>query len=110
MKFEPESINNDEFSGWVELKVPHARDRAKVYKTLKLKMNAKGEVETNEDISEVMIGMVDLAEEYLINAEITRKSDGKVFNKEDVFYEPELQALISEVGNISMSGFRPSKK
>lgn len=110
MKFEPESINNEEFSGWVELKVPHARERAMVFKTLKFKMDAKGEIIANEDMSEVMVGMVDLVEEYLVTAEITRKSDGKTFNKEDVFYEPEFQTLISEIGTVCMSGFKPSKK
>ena len=110
MKFEPESINNEEFSGWVELKIPHARDRALVYKTLKFKMDPKGDIIPNEDLSETMVGMIDLVEEYLIEAKIVRKSDAKEFNKEDVFYEPEFQALISEISNVCMSGFKPSKK
>lgn len=110
MKFEPESINNEIFEGHVELKVPHARDRALVFKTLKFKMDSKGEVVPNEDISEVMVGMIDLVEQYLIDVKIVRKEDGKEFNKEDVFYEPEFQPLLSEIGNVCMSGFKPSKK
>lgn len=110
MKFEPESINNETFSGWVELKVPHARDRALAFKKLNIKIDAKGEVIQNEDVSSLMVGMIDIAEEHILGAEITNKLTGETFNKEDIFYMPEFQQLLSEVGNVCMSGFRPSKK
>lgn len=110
VKLEPQSINNDDFSGWVELKVPHAKDRALFFKTLKIKVDSNGQVVQNDDMIEMMAGMVDIAESHLLNAEILDKKTGEKYNKEDVFYKPEFQVLISEIGNICMAGFQPSKK
>jgi hypothetical protein len=110
MKFEPESINNDVFEGHVELKIPHARDRALAFKKLGIKLDAQGQVVQNEDVSALMVAMIDMAEEHIVDAKIVRKEDGKEFGKEDIFYMPEFQQLISDVGNVCMGGFSPSKK
>lgn len=111
MKYVPECCRGDEakYSGEITLKVPHAKDKIKMLRTLKYKFEPGGKVIANDDLTEMLEGMLDIAEDVIIEAIIERKADKKIFTKEDLFYEGEFQELLPEVGKVVIEGMGPSK-
>jgi hypothetical protein len=110
IKINPDSINNEIYSGWVEVELPEYVQKIRSLRELKFKIDDKGEMIPCEDKLEQLELMGTLARKVIISAEITRKEDGKVFDKEDIFYSNDFQALIVEATTAYMSGFTPSKK
>jgi hypothetical protein len=95
--------------GHIVLKVPHARDRALFIKKLNFKFDRDMKVVPNEDLSEILVGMIDIAESLIESSQLERIEDGSKISKEDLFYDPTLQTIIQEVGTALMNGFTPSK-
>jgi hypothetical protein len=110
IKIHPDSINNEIYSGWVEVEVPEYVQKIRSLRDLKFKIDDKGEMIPCEDKLEQLELMGMLARKVILGAEITRKEDGKIFDKEDIFYNNDFQALIAEASTAYMSGFAPSKK
>jgi hypothetical protein len=95
--------------GSLTLKIPHAKDKIGFLKKLKFKFGEGGKVEVNEDYADVLAGMIDIAEDIIIDAKLKDKESGKEFVKDDLFYEPQFQELLGEVGKVVMEGMGPSK-
>jgi hypothetical protein len=80
--FKPEWLALNGFEGFIKLKVPHAKEKAGFLKALKFKFDPKtGEVSASEEISDTLIGMVELAEQMIIEVELSKGE--KKFTKED---------------------------
>jgi hypothetical protein len=97
------------FEGSVKLKVPHARDKIGFLKTLKFKFDAEGKVQVSQDMTDMLSGMIDIAEEVILESTIKDKESGKSFTKEDLFYDSTFQELLGEVGKVVIEGMGPSK-
>ena len=110
IKIHPDSINNEIYSGWLEVELPEYVQKIRALRELKFKIDDKGEMIQCEDKLEQLELMGTLARKVIIGAEITRKEDGKVFDKEDIFYDGAFQTLIVEATTVYMSGLAPSKK
>jgi len=109
--FKPEFLELNGFEGCIKLKVPHAKEKAGFIKRLNFKFDPKsGEVSASEDISDMLVGMIEIAEEMILEANLT-KGDKK-FTKEDLFFDDHgvnFQPLLQEIGNVLINGFKPSK-
>lgn len=105
--FTPKCFEGTELTGTITVKVPHAKEKAGFLKTLKYKLNAEGQVEASQDLADMLVGMIEIAEQVILSADI--KSGESVFTKDDIFYVDELSPIINEVGQLMMTGFKPSK-
>lgn len=112
IKLKPEFLAENGFEGHVEVKVPHAKEKAGFLKKLHFTLDpVTKEVNPTTDIADMLVGMIEIAEEMIISCQL--KKGEKTFTKEDLFYDDHgenFQPLIQEIGNLIINGFGPSKK
>lgn len=105
--FTPKNLEGTEYSGTVTVKIPHAKEKAGFLKKLKYTLDENGQVVPNKDLSEMLIGMIEITEEMILKCDI--KKGEELISKEDLFYIDDLSLVIQEIGQLIVSGFKPSK-
>jgi hypothetical protein len=102
-KFVPECFG-EEYSGFITVKRMSHEDISQVMEDLgMLEMDGK-EMSTKENFMWLKKAF-DKSKEYLISAEVVRKSDGVVLSLDDLMYETELKNFRSDISKGLMSGW-----
>lgn len=111
MKYIPTMCQDDTsgYKGHVILKVPHARDKINFLKKLNYKFDSEGKVTTSEDVTDMLMGMIDIAEDSILESHIVAKGEKKSLEVEDLFYGSQFQELLGEIGRVILEGTTPSK-
>lgn len=109
----PSICQGDEalYEGHLVLKVPHAIERANFMKRLNIIVPAGLEdvdAKLPENAIDMLPEMFKIAEETIQECHL-KSLDGEEITTEDLFYDPDLQGVLTEVANKAISGFKPSK-
>ena len=96
------------FKGSAVIKIPKYKERLKLLKSVNLKFGENCEVILDGDQIGMAIKFAEIAEAHVKSIDISRGND-KFKSLEDLEYDPEGGALVSELGGLVVSGIKMGK-